>query len=92
VIPSEKNQITDALATSALVFKIPIFPNKKYEIEVKHRSIVPDNTKYCQVFEDNKQVERFLQMSDEFSNVNIDDECCCEINEDATVFNNNDFF
>jgi hypothetical protein len=86
------NQIADALATSASVFKIPIFPNKKYEIEVKNRPAVPDNVKYWQVFEDEKHVEIFLQMSDEFSNVNIDDECCCEVNEDAVVFNNNDLF
>ena len=45
-IPREKNQIVDALATSNSIFKIPIFPNKKYEIQVKHRPIVPDNIKY----------------------------------------------
>jgi ribonuclease HI len=54
VIPRGKNPIVDALATSATVFKIPIFPNRKYEIEVKHRSTVPDNIKYWQVFEDDK--------------------------------------
>jgi hypothetical protein len=32
VIPREKNQIVDALATSTSVFKIPIFSNRKYEI------------------------------------------------------------
>jgi hypothetical protein len=42
-ISREKNQITDALATSASIFKIPIFPNKRYEIEVKHRLAVPNN-------------------------------------------------
>jgi hypothetical protein len=31
-------------------------------------------------------------MSDEFANVNIDDECYYEVNEDTTVFNNNDLF
>ena len=31
-------------------------------------------------------------MSDEFANLNIDDECCCEENEDVVVFNNDDFF
>jgi len=41
-----KNHIADALATSASVFKIPIFPNKKYKIEFNHRSVVPDNIKY----------------------------------------------
>jgi ribonuclease HI len=85
-IPREKNQITfDVLATSASVFKIPIFPNRKYEIEVKHRPTVPDNIKHWQVFEDDKQVERFLQMSDEFTNINIDDECCCDEDESVDV-------
>jgi len=46
VIPRGKNQIAHALATSALVFKIPIFPKRRYEIEVKHRRTVPDNIKY----------------------------------------------
>jgi hypothetical protein len=46
VIPKGKNKIADALATSSFFFKIPIYPNKKYEIEVKHRPIVPDNIKY----------------------------------------------
>jgi hypothetical protein len=85
VIPTRHNRIVEALATSASVFKIPIIPNKKYEIEVKHRPAVPYNIKYWQVFEYEKQVERFLQMRDEFSNVNIDDECCCEEDEDAAV-------
>jgi ribonuclease HI len=91
-IPRGQNQIADALATSASVFKIPIFPNKKYEIEVKHRPAVPDNIKYWQVFEDDKQVERFLQMSDEFANINIDDECCCNEDESEDARSNDDPF
>jgi ribonuclease HI len=35
VIPRGQNQIVDALATSVVVFKIPIFLNIKYEVEVK---------------------------------------------------------
>ena len=31
-------------------------------------------------------------MSDEFVNLNIEDECFCDVNEDANVFNNNDLF
>ena len=46
IIPREKNVIADALAVSASLFKIPIYPNKKYEIEVKHRPAVLDNLKY----------------------------------------------
>jgi hypothetical protein len=59
VILRGKNQITDALAMSASVFKIPIFPNRMYEIEFKHSPTVPDNIEYWQVFEDNKQVGYF---------------------------------
>jgi hypothetical protein len=91
-IPRGKNQIFDALATSASVFKIPIFPNIKYEIEFKHRLIVPDNIKYWQVFEDDKQVELFLQRSDEFANTNIHGECCCDEDGSADARNDDDPF
>jgi ribonuclease HI len=46
VIPRGKNQIMDALATFASLFKIPIFPNRTYEIEVKHSPVLPNNIKY----------------------------------------------
>jgi hypothetical protein len=54
VVPREKNQIIDVLATSASDFKISIFPKKRYEIEVKHRPTVPDNVKHWQVFDGDK--------------------------------------
>jgi len=92
MIPRGGNQIADALSTSSLVFKIPFFPNKRYEIEVKHRPTVPNNIKYWKIFEYDKQVERLIQMSDKFSNLNIDDECFYQKNEDADVFNNDEFF
>lgn len=38
--------IVDVLPTSSSVFKIPIHPNKKYEIEVKHKLVIPDNIEY----------------------------------------------
>jgi hypothetical protein len=87
-IPREKNKIVDALATSASVFKIPIFPNKRYEIEVKHRPAVPDNITHWKVFDDDKQVERFLLMSDAFTNTNIDEECCGDKDESANARSN----
>jgi hypothetical protein len=92
VIPRGQNLIVDALATSASVFKILIFPNRKYEIEVKHRPAVPDNIKYWQIFEDDKQVVRFLQMTDEFSNTNIDEENFFDQEEDADMSPNVDSF
>jgi hypothetical protein len=91
MIPRGHNHIADALATSTSVFKIPIFPNKGYEIEVKHRSTVPDNIKYWHVFEDYKQIESFLNMDGEFANLNIDEEYCCE-EEDAAMFANDGYF
>jgi hypothetical protein len=74
VIPRKKNVIVDALAVSASVFKIPIYPNKKYEIEVKHKPAIPDNVNHWQVFDDDKQISRFMEMSEEFENVSIDQE------------------
>jgi hypothetical protein len=60
LIPRGHNLSFDTLGTSASVLKIPIFLNRKYEIEVKHRLVVPGNIKYWNIFEDDKQVVRFL--------------------------------
>ena len=46
IIPRNQNYIVDALAIASSVFKIPIYPNRAYQIEVKHRPSVPDNVKY----------------------------------------------
>ena len=51
MIPRGGNKIAYALATSASVFKIQIFPNKRCEIEVKHRPTFLDNIKYWKIFE-----------------------------------------
>ena len=45
-IPTWQNVTVDALTTLASESKIPIYPNRKYEIEVKHRPYIPDNVKY----------------------------------------------
>ena len=74
VIPRHQNTIVDALAVAANTFKIPIHPNKKYEIEVKHRPAILDNVKYWQVFEDDEQINSFLTLSDEIESIVIDDD------------------
>jgi hypothetical protein len=74
LIPRSQNMIVDSLATVANMFKIPVYPNKKYEINVKHRPAVPDNLQHWQVFQDDKQIDNFLQMEEEFANVHIDDQ------------------
>ena len=53
-IPRDHNVIANALVVVASLFKILIHPNRKCEIEVKHRPAVPDNVKYWQVFDDGK--------------------------------------
>jgi len=92
IVPKEKDKITDMLDTSALVFKIPIFPRKIYEIEVNHRLIVHDNVKHWQGSDDDKQVERFLLMSDKFAKKNIDKECFYDEDESADAYSNHDTF
>jgi len=55
-IPREKNHIADTLATSTTVFRVPIFPEKIYKVEVKYRPTIPNNMKHWQVFENDKQI------------------------------------
>ena len=52
VIPRIQNKLTDSLASAAGAFKIHVYPNRKYKIEVVDRPSIPDNSKYWQVFED----------------------------------------
>ena len=74
LIPREWNNIVDSLANSASLLKIGIYPNKRYEIQVKHRPSILDNVKNWQVFEDNHQIKRFLENEEEFVNTQIDEE------------------
>jgi hypothetical protein len=53
---------------------------------------VPDNIKHWQVFDDDKQVEIFLLMRNEFDNTNIDEECCCDEDESANARSKDDPF
>ena len=53
-IPRGRNAIANALEVAATLFKIPIHPNRKYEIEVNHRPAIPYNIKYWQVFDDDQ--------------------------------------
>ena len=72
IVPREQNVIENAIAVSASLFKILIYPNKKYEIQVKHKTGVPDNLKYWQVFEDGQQLKSFITTTGEFENCFID--------------------
>ena len=63
LIPRLQNCITGSLATYTTVFKVTIHPSGKYEVEVRHRPFVLDNVKNWQVFEDDKQVQKFLNLT-----------------------------
>ena len=39
----DQNSIADSLAVSASLFIIPIHSSEKYEVEVRHRPVIPDN-------------------------------------------------
>jgi hypothetical protein len=71
-IPREKNALADSLAVSASLFRIPLSPKRKYDIEIRYRPAVPDNVKHWKVFEDNLEMKNFLQAVDEFSALHID--------------------
>jgi ribonuclease HI len=66
------NQQADSLALAASNFRTPIFPNLRFEIEVRHRPSIPDNIKNWQVFKDDQEIKRFLETIDEFSTISID--------------------
>ena len=72
VIPRKENGICDALVVSASVFKIPIYPNKQYKIEVKHIPAILDNVHHWWVFDDDGQINKFMEMSGEFNNIKLD--------------------
>jgi ribonuclease HI len=59
-IPREKNALADSLAISASLFRIPLSPKKKYDVEIKYRPAVPDNVRHWKVFEDDLEIKNFL--------------------------------
>ena len=69
-----KKQLVDSLAMSASTFIPPFPPKLTYEFQVKYKSSFPDNVKYWKVFEDDDEINRFLQVIDEFSKMHIDQE------------------
>ena len=54
LIPILQNGIADYLATFVVVFKVPMYPNSKYEIVVKHIPCITDSVKHYHVFEADK--------------------------------------
>jgi ribonuclease HI len=44
-IQREHNQKEDSLTLSTITFRPPIGPNIKYQVEIRHRTSIPDNAK-----------------------------------------------
>ena len=70
-VPRIQNILANGLACGASSCQIP-YDNKKLNVKVKYRPVVPENEKYWQVFEGDKQIEDFLQFRNEFKLPNLD--------------------
>jgi len=71
-IPRAQNQLADSLAVLASLFIPPSPPKLFYEIQMKYRPSLPDNVHHWKVFDDDDELNRFLQVIDEFSEMQID--------------------
>jgi ribonuclease HI len=87
-IPREDNVVADSLAVSASQFKVPQPSMAKYDVEIKYRPSVLDNVKHWKVFEDDLEIEKFLQSLDEFSALHIDQDLDIEGDPHPEVFLN----
>jgi len=65
-VPRVQNSIANALAKVASSLKIPMNSSNKFEIHVKHRPTVLDNQIYWQVFQDDEEIDDFLQNKGKF--------------------------
>jgi len=78
------------LVVSAGAFKILDHIDVLYQIQVKYKPSIPDNLKHWKIFEDDKQLKSFLQVTDDFSFLQIDDDRA-EISENAEENDTSDF-
>jgi ribonuclease HI len=73
-IPREENAPADFQAFSASLFEAPARPTFSSEVEIRYRPSVPDNVRHWKVFEDDQEIEKFLQSIDDFSASHIDED------------------
>jgi ribonuclease HI len=73
-IPREENTPADFQAFSASLFEAPALPTDRSQVEIRYRPSVPDNVKHWRVFEDDQEIEKFLQSIDDFSASRIDED------------------
>jgi hypothetical protein len=69
-IPREQNSLADELAVAASTLTVSdSLINENISVEVIFRPSVPDNKNHWQVFDDDKQVIKFLTHMHEFSDL-----------------------
>jgi hypothetical protein len=87
-IRREENIVANSLATSVSIFKVPFPPKLRYDVEVKYRPSIPDNVKHWKVFEDDLEINKFLEVVEEFSEMHIDQDVFSEEELDGGNFLN----
>ena len=73
-IPRDLNHLDDSLTVSTSLFVPPLPPKLSYDVQVKYRTSLLDNVKLWGVFENDEELNKFLQLVDEFSDIHIDQE------------------
>ena len=68
------NHLVDSLVVSASLFVPPLPPKLIYVVQVKYKPPLPDNVKFWKVYENDDELSKFLQLVDEFSDMQIDQE------------------
>ena len=78
--------MVDSLAFTSNNFKFPLDVKATYDVQIKNRPSIPNNIKYWQVFEDDKEIHKFLECVEEFSDIQIDDEQEIVENQNSNPF------
>jgi len=73
-VPRVQNSIADSLAKASNDLKISMNSSNKFESHVKHPPVVPDNQIHWKVFQNDEEINDFLQNKGEFENILMDAE------------------
>ena len=73
-VPREYNETADSLALAIAYFKVPKVTHLKYPIDVRYRPSVLDNIKHWKFFNDDQEIQEFLELVGEFSDDTVDHE------------------
>jgi ribonuclease HI len=87
-IPREENTLVDSLAVPASLFRIPLPPKIKYDVEIRYKPSISDNIKHWKLLEDDLEIKKFLQSVDEFSTLHIDQDPDLESHPHPKIFLN----